>query len=124
VFGLSVPTYIYIAIDAAVFLMKGTGFYKLLDGYLKGRLKAGERQRAANWPDHFKLAFFSLKGSSLANRQFSFALNWEGRGKVDWALCQPPCRTSLPACPIVIPCPGNQCPNPNLISSRVRFKSQ
>jgi len=62
VFGPSVPTYIYIAIDAVVFLMKGTGFDKLLDRYLKGCLKAGERQRAANWPDHLKLAFFSLKG--------------------------------------------------------------
>jgi len=52
VFGPSVPTYIYIAIDAAVFLMKGTGFDKLLDRYLKGRLKAEERQRVENWLDH------------------------------------------------------------------------
>jgi len=52
VFGPSVPTYIYIAIDAAVFLMKGTGFDKLLDWYLKGRLKAEERQRVENWLDH------------------------------------------------------------------------
>jgi len=98
VFCPSVPTYIYIAIHAAVFLMKGTGFDKLLDRYLKDRLKAEERQRAENLPDHLKLAFFSLRALNLANRQFSFTLNWEGRGKVDRALCQPPCRTSLPAC--------------------------
>jgi len=92
--------------------MKGTGFYKLLDWYFKGRLKAEERQWVENWPDHLELAFFSLKGPSLANRPFSFALNREGRGKVDRGLHQPQCRRSLPACPIVVPCPGNHIPQP------------
>ena len=62
-------TYIYTAINTAVFLMKNTAFDKLIARYLKGQLKTEEKQEVDNWLDGLasSKAFTGLSAEEESN---------------------------------------------------------